>query len=267
MNIAEFALSKIGQGYIYGAKGQTCSPKFRKQQAEQYPEQAQNILVTGAKWDGMPVWDCAQLTRYAAKAEGLTLPSGATSQWEKGAWAEKGQIATIPAGKTVFVYRKSGDKMQHTGIAIGDGTCVHARGTAYGVVRQRMAECPWTHWGLLKSQQKGEDAMETNAMITSGDGNPVKLRADPSTKNAYVEKLPVGTAVSVIEKIKTNDGKEWAKIAVFGRVGYVMGEYLNGAEKFKTDGIQTETDGSVFLAEINRKIDLIINMLGGDAVG
>lgn len=49
---AAFARSKIGQGYIYGAKGQTCTSSFRRQQAQQYPDQAQNILVTGAKWDG-----------------------------------------------------------------------------------------------------------------------------------------------------------------------------------------------------------------------
>ena len=34
---ADFALSKVGQGYIYGAKGQTCSAAFRRQQAAQYP--------------------------------------------------------------------------------------------------------------------------------------------------------------------------------------------------------------------------------------
>ena len=32
---AAFARSKIGQGYIYGAKGQKCSAAFRRQQAQQ----------------------------------------------------------------------------------------------------------------------------------------------------------------------------------------------------------------------------------------
>ena len=49
---AAFARSKIGQGYIYGAKGQTCSEAFRRQQAQQYPDQAQNILVIGDTCDG-----------------------------------------------------------------------------------------------------------------------------------------------------------------------------------------------------------------------
>jgi len=136
---AAFARSKIGQGYIYGAKGQTCSAAFRRQQAAQYPDQAQNILVTGAKWDGRPVWDCAQLTRYAAKAAGVELPSGATSQWRKGPWKRKGTIDTLPEGEVVYLYRQKGTIMQHTGLALGDGTCVHARGrpTAWCISRSR----------------------------------------------------------------------------------------------------------------------------------
>ena len=73
--VCEKALSLVGQGYIYGAKGQTCSPAFRRQQAQQYPEQADTILGTGEKWDGKPVWDCAQLTRAAAKAAGADEPT------------------------------------------------------------------------------------------------------------------------------------------------------------------------------------------------
>lgn len=108
---AAFARSKIGQGYIYGARGQTCSAAFRRQQAQQYPDQAQNILVTGAKWDGQPVWDCAQLTRYAAKAAGVELPSGATSQWRKAPWKRKGTIDTLPDGEVVYLYRQKGSKI------------------------------------------------------------------------------------------------------------------------------------------------------------
>ena len=47
---AAFARSKIGQGYIYGAKGQTCTAAFRRQQAQQYPDQAQMILTTGGPY-------------------------------------------------------------------------------------------------------------------------------------------------------------------------------------------------------------------------
>ncbi len=63
--IAEFAASKLGCGYVYGATGWICSKARREQQAQQYPDQAGNILGVCAKWDGVQCYDCAQLTRRA----------------------------------------------------------------------------------------------------------------------------------------------------------------------------------------------------------
>lgn len=90
MTPKEWALSHVGDGYIYGARGQKCSLAFREQQAKQYPAQADNILGTGAKWDGKTVWDCAQFTRAAWAAAGINLVSGATSQWNKTDWESSG---------------------------------------------------------------------------------------------------------------------------------------------------------------------------------
>lgn len=228
----EKALSLVGQGYIYGAKGQTCSPGFRQQQAEQYPDQADNILGTGAKWDGVPVWDCAQLTRAVAKAAGVTLVSGATSQWNKTDWMETGPIETIPQGKTCFVYRRKNGSttvMQHTGVALGDGTCVHARGTAYGVVKQTMAQHAWTHWGLPKWTEQSENYIEeeknmsyTAYVSVPAGTSTANLRARPSKSAARIAKVSVGTLVDVLEEA---DG--WAKISTpDGNVGYMMTDFL-----------------------------------------
>lgn len=60
------------------------------------------------------------------------MPSGATSQWNKAEWAEKGTIDTLP-DKLCVVYRRSGSKMQHTGLYMGDGTVIDARQTKDGV--------------------------------------------------------------------------------------------------------------------------------------
>lgn len=224
--VIEKALSLVGKGYIYGAKGQTCSPAFRQQQAEQYPDQADNILKTGEKWDGMPVWDCAQLTRAVAKEAGVSLVSGATSQWEKTDWAERGEISTIPEGETVLVYRrKKGDDrvMQHTGVALGDGTCVHARGTAYGVVRQKMAEHAWTHWALPKwgEAEKEEDAMY-QAYVTADTGSTVNMRSAPDRSGSIVLQAKLETVVDVLAV----DGS-WSQIREpGGKTGWMMTNYL-----------------------------------------
>lgn len=221
----EFALSKVGQGYIYGAGGQTCTKAFREQKAKQYPEQAHNILDVGAKWDGVPVWDCAQLTRYAAKAEGINLPSGATSQWKRGPWKHWGSIGAIPYGKVAFVYREAKGAMQHTGVALGDGTCVHARGTAYGVVHQPMSAYAWTHFGIPweddDAPDKEDAVMSYQATVGAKTGSTVRMRSGPGLGYSVVANVPIGTKVDVLEK-----GDEWCHIACNGNEGYMMAQYL-----------------------------------------
>lgn len=222
----EKALSLVGQGYIYGAKGQICSPAFRQQQAAQYPDQASNILGTGAKWDGMPVWDCAQLTRAVASAAGVTLVSGATSQWTKTAWARQGETASLPEDELVFLYRRqsgSATVMAHTGVALGDGTCVHARGTAYGVVRQKMPDYAWTHWASpwVDGSQEGGESMEElyKATVTAASGSTVNLRSAPD--GALVTRVPIGTVVSVYE-----DSSGWSHIRAGDADGWMQSTFL-----------------------------------------
>jgi len=212
----EKALSLVGEGYIYGAKGQICSPEFRLQQAQQYPEQADNILQTGAKWDGQPVWDCAQLTRAAAKEAGITLVSGATSQWNKTAWARKGEMDSLPENEAVFVFREKNGAMQHTGLALGDGTCVHARGTAYGVVRQQLADYPWTHWSSPVPAH--QEALYT-ARVTAQSGSTVNARKAPAGK--VIRRIPIGTEVEVLDE---QDG--WSLIRHEGETAYMLSSFL-----------------------------------------
>lgn len=242
----EKALSLVGQGYLYGAKGQTCSAEFRSQQAEQYPEQAEMILGTGAKWDGMPVWDCAQLTRAVAKAGGVALVSGATSQWNKTAWGRQGTIDSLPQDALAFVYRQSGGRMQHTGVSLGDGTCVHARGTAYGVVHQPLGEYAWTHWAIPVWPQKEEKNM---AYVTAASGSTVRLRKAPDEKAAVLCKVPIGTQVSVLDEA---DG--WSYIALPGGVsGWMMKAFV--AEASDTVKLTLPRDTALALLEALREAE------------
>lgn len=227
---AAFALSKVGQGYIYGARGQTCSAAFRRQQANQYPDQGKYILDVGKKWDGVPVWDCAQLTRYAAKAAGVELPSGATSQWKKGPWKRKGEIGTLPQGEVLFLYRESGGKMQHTGLALGNGTCVHARGTAYGVVHQPVSGYAWTHWaspweGPKMPEKEDKSEMSYTAKVIAESGHTVRMRSGPGKGYTPMLSVPVGMEVEVLAP-----GEEWSQIRVDGEDGFMMSQYLEKAD-------------------------------------
>jgi len=257
--MTSFAAAKIGYGYIYGATGWVCTPARLEQQATQYPEYAAAIRQHGSKWIGRECYDCAQLTRQAAKAAGIALPSGATSQWKADVWADKGTINTLPKDEPgILLYRESGGKMQHTGVYMGDGTFVDARGHAYGVVRGALGTYAWTHWGRLRGVGSGSDGNgavggtasaiagvsggktapsvenvasfdgDQLAYVTSDDGNPVKLRGDPSARNPYVGKIAVGTLVTVHETGEASDGVRWATVTVqwSGQRGYIMDKFL-----------------------------------------
>ena len=154
--IAERALSLVGCGYVYGATGWICTQARLNQQARQYPLYAPIILRYGPRWIGRRCFDCAQLTRAAAQAAGVSLPSGASSQWRDArAWKERGAIDALPDEPGLFLYTQKGGRMTHAGVSVGGGWEVDARGHAYGVVRRRIADTSFTHWARLAV---GEDA-------------------------------------------------------------------------------------------------------------
>lgn len=163
----EWALSRVGCPYLYGGTGQFCTVAYRKARMKQYPDYTAKMArncprlsgsattCKGCRWydesagTGKRAYDCAQLTRWCMDAIGIQLVSGANSQWTKTDWAERGEISDMPRDKTCLVYRESGGKMSHTGIYLGDGTVVHARGHDYGVVRQELGkEVSFTHYAV-----------------------------------------------------------------------------------------------------------------------
>lgn len=166
-SVKTWLLSRVGNPYLMGGTGQFCTVAYRKARAAQYPGSAANITkycqrmngtetsCQGCQWwdestkNGKRAYDCAQLTRWAMDSVGIPLVSGATSQWNKTAFAEKGEIAKMPSDKLCLIFRKDEDgKMGHVGFSMGDGTVIHARGHAYGVRRDKIQDNRWTHYGI-----------------------------------------------------------------------------------------------------------------------
>lgn len=190
-----WALAQVGSPYVMGGTGQPCTPAYRRARAEQYPDSAKAIrrncpvmggkqaTCAGCKYDGKRCYDCAQLVRRgcaAAGIEGVAI-SGATSQWNKGDWLRKGDIKDAPDDLLCILYRE--DKpgtMGHTGIALGDGTIVHASGHDTGVVRTAISAGRWTHYAIPKGMDAvvdGEtDAPSEGALGTGGNSSGTEQR-------------------------------------------------------------------------------------------
>lgn len=181
MSIGRFAKEQVGCPYVYGATGVPCTPAMRRRQIIQYPDFAGSITkycpvlsgkqvsCAGCKYQGKKAFDCAQLTRKAAEAVGLSLPSGSTSQYRKGDWESGGDIKDLPPGQEAFLYRRSGSDVPHTGVALGDGTAVDARGHASGVVHQPISQYPWTDYKILRGQgSKETETVQRDLYVAPG---------------------------------------------------------------------------------------------------
>lgn len=150
------------------------------------------------------------------------------------------------------MYRQDKDgTMGHTGISLGDGTVIDARGTNYGVLHQTVEKYGrWTHWGIpegLYEEQKEEaTGGDTVTAIAKVIGGTLRLRASASTASAIRCGIPEGTILDVLEK-----GDEWCKVDYNGRKGYVMSRYLafDGEEKFDiVISCATEAERNTLLA-------------------
>ena len=237
--VRDWALSMVGTGYVYGATGWVCTPGRREQQAKQYPQYAGTILGTCKKWDGVVCHDCAQLTKKAMAKAGISLPSGAASQWKADVWAEKGTIGTLPRDKLCLLYREANGKMQHTLIYLGDGRVVDARGSSQGVMLTESGQYKATHWGIPRGLYGGDNGMEDKedqpmenvaykAVVTAKSGSTVRMRTRPDTKTGkLIKNVPIGDTVDVLE-MHAPEG--WRLIRYEGKSGYMMDEFLQDVE-------------------------------------
>lgn len=233
--VKEWALSKKGCGYVWGATGYVLTQSKLDSLIKQYPDYVSQSK--NGKWLGKQVFDCAQFTRFAMKEVGITLVSGASSQWKKTDWEVKGTIDTLPKDKVCILYRESpsANPMQHTGVYLGDGYVMDARGSNSGVVYSKLSSYAWTHWAIPKGLYDGveiEDEPEEvlpvlyQAKVVAKSGDTVRMRANASSSASVLKSIRLGEIVDVVAEL---DG--WHKIVYNGQTGYMMNQFL---EKVQT---------------------------------
>ena len=92
----------------------------------------------------------------------------------------------MPYSLLCLLYREDDDKKKHhTGIYLGDGTIVHAKGHDYGVVHEKFGESKFTHYGIPAGLYGNEELQQVG--ILDPELNLPTLRR--SSKGIYVEWL------------------------------------------------------------------------------
>ena len=236
------------------------------------------VRQAGGRMDYLGTNDMARRAAWLgtldeARAQGRLVPGA-------GLLIREATEANLPA-------RYAGDGLgdfSHVGLYVGENALtdtdkngrrracdvVHSSATM-GRVAGSTLQNGWTHalwfseidYGTDTKSAEGDDAYrETRcATVISQDGNPVKLRSTPSTDKPYLAKVPVGTAVEVMQ-----DAQGWAQVRLSsGQVGYMMTKFLafEGAEDVPESG-QDEPSGETFEAEVLDRLEGIQRTL--DAV-
>lgn len=264
--IADYAESKIGCAYIWGGYGEKlCSPAFRRERASAYPSQKDNIyrycqvlsgqktVCSGCRYDGKQAYDCAQLTRYACKAAGQELVSGANAQWKKVPWEKKGTIDTLPDVPGVILYHMDGaGEMSHTGVYVGGGYAVEARAAAYGVVKTAVKSRSWTHWAALPgvlSDDGGQSSTPSKKPQESASNAQNATSGTVVTDMKTLREGSKGTQVKVLQWLLNDAGFDCGKAdGIFGSKTKTAVRSYQKSKGLGVDGICGKNTWSKLLA-------------------
>lgn len=193
------ALACEGWPYVFGARGQYCTPANRRarynatpagKDKENIKDRCKNFNSTtycnGCKWfpenQMTRCFDCRGFTYWVLYAVyGWKLQgAGCTSQWNDDSnWKAKGKISEvgIPENTLVCLFYSQGGKekvWEHTGFGLNDET-VECSGTVYYKSKR---DKKWTHWAIPKCVTGGETV--TKPTLRKGSTGPyvVELQTD-----------------------------------------------------------------------------------------
>lgn len=111
-----------------------------------------------------------------------------------------------------------------------------------------------------EGNMEGANGMSYRATVTAANGQPVKMRSGPNTKNEknVLKKLAVGTVVEVVDE-GTSDGVEWSTIVADGVRGYMMSRFLEA--DLTDDDAQAPAAPVVGYEAIMEKLDEILEAI------
>lgn len=186
--------------------------------------------------------DCSGAFSWAFKRLGGSIPHGSNAI-ARGYVNALLPISQAVPGMAAFKIRKPGQQYYdlpakyrsgsdlndyyHIGLVDETGQYVlNAQGTKAGFTRTKIGT--WGAVGYLKnvSYEHKEDQPMQTMIVHSDNGDPVRVRKQPSTAAETVAKLAVGTTVSAGEEVNG-----WRAISANGRSGYMMSKFLIAASE------------------------------------
>jgi len=183
------------------------------------------------KWIGKQVFSSNGLVSSAFNKVGIKIygliPSKAADKTD---WESYGRISNFP-NKVCILYRfEDRLRTQETGIYIGNGEYIQAKGYEEGVIKGKMPG-KWTDWAIPKGLYDNEPIPDKPkekitwfpylAKVIVSSGRTVDIRKSPSKNSSIVIRILVGEYVTI-----TGEENDWYKVTYGATSGYIMKEFL-----------------------------------------
>lgn len=157
-----YAAAQKGCLYVSGGQGQKMTPalirKLEKNDSDY--KRALNKYEKHVKAGGPLVgYDCSGLI-IAYLLGNKLISRDLTAHGIYHTICESLGKGDICGGDLVFKKKTASSRIYHTGVYMGDGTVVHAKGRDYGVVRESLGATGWNKYGRLKVFANGRSAPE-----------------------------------------------------------------------------------------------------------
>ena len=247
----EVAKACVGWAYVFGAKGQYCTPSYRRSAYKSHSDHETiktacknfdgNGSCSGCKWypngKRTRVYDCRGFTYWILKqVYGWELKgAGATSQWNTSSnWREKGNVSDgIPADTIVCLFYEKEDnpaKMAHTGLCFNNQTVECSAGVQYSSKLNKK----WTKWAV--------------PACVSGD---IPTPVPPEPTYPTLRKGSTGTYVTLCQTKLIQRGYSCGKKGADGKYGQ---DTMNAVRNFQrsnglvADGITGEKTWNALLS-------------------
>lgn len=146
IGLVEYCKAQLGNPYWYGTFGNTATASLYSAKRKQYP--GYYTAKDFKSQYGKRVHDCVGLIKgylwsdTATSAPKYNSGQDVSANGMLGKCIARGKISTIPELPGTLVFMKG-----HVGVYIGGGYVIEARGHAFGVVKTRLKDRPWTDWG------------------------------------------------------------------------------------------------------------------------
>lgn len=241
--IVKLANACIGWSYVFGARGEYCSPANRRRF---YSTKGKPTIkskcknfdgsgysgCTGCEWypgGCTRFFDCRGFTYWLFKQIGILISgNGATSQYnDESNWSEKGPIENMPKDKVCCVFRYDSEKktMEHTLLYDGNGHYIHCSGK---VKKCNASQYKATHYAIPKGLYDEKELSQKPEEKTKGQTKePQTVKTLPMLK-----KGSKGSYVTLLQTTLINKGYKLPKYGVDGDFG---NETLSAVKKFQKD--------------------------------